>query len=141
MKTVNFSDYKVNRGASWIHGACINTTNISKCSYNNKPPNDTNSMLELAYKYNISFTITNHDDIMILDPGGTEHNTTNTDNLYHKWEETQECIEHILVNITKGKLDEMSYFAALYLCGWKQPLTNIKKTVEWTEFPFGMFFL
>ena len=32
MKTINFTDYRLNRGASWIQGACVNVTNKSLCS-------------------------------------------------------------------------------------------------------------
>ena len=31
----------------------------------------------------------------------------------------------------------MSYFAALDLCGWSEPLSAIEKTVQWTNYEFS----
>eukprot|EP01083_Nonionella_stella_P315015 1136736_1 len=52
-KAVNFSNYGVNVGASWIGGACIS---LSDCSAYTR----VNPMLTAAYKYNISFVLSDY---------------------------------------------------------------------------------
>merc|ERR1719419_398200 len=54
-KTVNFSNYGLNIGASWITGACVVWENCSNIT------DGVNPMLEAAIKYNISWISTLYD--------------------------------------------------------------------------------
>ncbi len=129
-RVVNFSNYMLNIGASWISGACID--NSSDCSHYN----ETNPMLTAAEKYNISFIVQERKRGRILDFGGNEHNTTNSNNRYEKFHKAEECAWNIMENRTETVEadDDMSLFAALYLCGWRKPHDAMDKTVQWNSF-------
>eukprot|EP01084_Bolivina_argentea_P118595 210384_1 len=119
-------NYYLNIGASWISGSCINDTNCAQY-------NETNPMLDAAYKYNFSFVISHYEQGMILDFGGTEHNITNSNNRMNRFWSAQECVSNMLNNVTDHS---MSYFAALHKCGWRTPHTAIDKTIQWVNYEF-----
>ena len=115
-KVVNFSNYMLNIGASWISGACITPSDCSQYSMN--------PMLEAAYKYNISFVVSDFTNGVILDFGGIEHNETNYDDRQSQFYSAQDCAYNIMQNLTQTsniKIDDISYYHALYLCGWRSP--------------------
>eukprot|EP01084_Bolivina_argentea_P061748 112886_1 len=126
-----FSDYMLNIGASWISGACTDSSPNLNCSHYK----ETNPMLTAANKYNISFVITDWSDATVLDFGGTKHNQTDSNNRFNKFWDAQDCISNIMNNITKP--EQMSYFAALYVCGWTKPFEAIDKTVQWYNYDFN----
>eukprot|EP01083_Nonionella_stella_P202368 739343_1 len=66
-KIMNFSNYSLNIGASWISGACINESRLNCSQYH-----QTNPMVAAAYKYNFSFVFSDYVHGFILDPGGTQ---------------------------------------------------------------------
>ena len=142
VKNVEFAGQTINSGASWIHGACLNETNISRCSFNGILPSEINPLLDLADMYAVDYVITDYDSELILEPDNnatnlpSEFNITKSDNAYDRYYEAQDCVNRLIAKIEKGKLNDMSYFAALYLCGWRNPLNAIEKTVQWYEFTF-----
>ena len=134
-KVVNFSNYMLNIGASWISGACLTSVNCSNYTMN--------PMLEAAYKYNISFVVSDFTNGIVLDFGGTEHDETNYKSRASKYYSAQECAYDIMQNLTRSslniqtKIDDISYYHALYLCGWRSPHSTIDKTIEWVNFDFN----
>eukprot|EP01084_Bolivina_argentea_P061749 112887_1 len=136
IKSIDFAGYKLNGGASWIHGACLNESNISRCSYNGIPPTEINPLLELADKYGVDYVISDYDSELILDYGGLKYNITISDKTYDNFYKAQDCINKIIPKIKKGEINDISYFTALYLCGYKKPHSSIEKTVEFNEYTF-----
>eukprot|EP01084_Bolivina_argentea_P061741 112874_1 len=123
-----FSDYMLNIGASWISGACTDSSPNLNCSHYK----ETNPMLTAANKYNISYVISDESNAIILDFGGTEHNKTNSNNIHDKFSSAMDCTRNIMQN----KSYDMSYSAALHLCDWSKPHNAIDKTIQWLNFEF-----
>jgi len=134
-KTINFSNYGLNVGASWICGAC---TEWENCSWTT---NGTNPMQDAADEYNISYFSTwDHWDVT-LDFGGTRTNLTSLWAAYGAFYEAQNCLHQGIANgtIGSGVLDavDVSYGSVLAQCGWTEPLSSIEKTVQWYEYEFN----
>eukprot|EP01084_Bolivina_argentea_P238374 400485_1 len=127
-----FSNYTLGIGASWIAGACTNSSS-NECSHYN----ETNPMLDAALKYNFSFVDSDVTHGTILDFGGMEHNITDSDNSYNKYYDAQDCVQDMIFNTTRfSNPDYISAFAALSLCGWNKPETAIDKTIQWLNLDF-----
>ena len=132
-KVSNFSNYSMNIGASWISGICLD----SNCSSDH---NETNPMFAAAEKYNISYSISEWENGIFLDFGGEEHNETETENTDNAFWDAVECVDELMENASISNpedIEDMSYSAALRLCGWPAPRSSIQKTVQWINFDFN----
>ena len=144
-KVAKFGNYTFNIGASWIEGTCPSfKTNPEDCAYLGHIPTKINPMQTLAEKYNITFTDAGYDDKSVLDfiPKGSNldikfYNKTEVDKAWTKWNDSQECMDELMREMYNDyAFKDISYETAQYKCGWKRPLSNIEKTIEYIGFKF-----
>eukprot|EP01084_Bolivina_argentea_P315227 546083_1 len=144
-KTITNGNYSFNAGASWIEGWC-NTfdTDPEACAYQGHTPTKVNPMQTFTKKYNITTTDAAYFDYKMLEfipPNSNESvhfaNITEVNAALVKWNKTMDCMAELMQEMQNDyNFEDISYFTALYQCDWKQPLSSIEKTVEYTQFTF-----
>eukprot|EP01084_Bolivina_argentea_P067978 123713_1 len=141
MKTVNFGDYNVNQGSTWIQGGgdCLNTDDLADCEYDGVIPTETHPMLIAANKYNISFSsnsLWDYSDLTVLQYGESEkrHDPSYIDSKFAKFEEAHKCILKLSDEVDRNIIDDMPYYEAQYLCGWRKPLDSFERQLDWLDF-------
>ena len=138
-KSVEFANYTLNIGASWITGACIDE-NITDClehqgrDLDNIDIFDMNPMLELANLYGIPYEVSDwYDDSVLIEYGTKLKNyKLSTEDAFKEFWEAQDCVDE-LVNM-ESISEDISYFAALYMCGWRRPHDGMEKTAQWMNY-------
>eukprot|EP01084_Bolivina_argentea_P315225 546080_1 len=139
-KVAKLGNYTFNVGGSWIEGICPTLdTDPAACAYNGHIPKKENPMVTLANKYNITSTDAGYFDYTFLEfiPQGSNEkahfsNKSEVEAAFTKWNTTQDCMAKLMDTISH----DISYFTALYTCGWQQPLSPIEKAVQYVGFTF-----
>jgi polyamine oxidase len=146
---VPFAGTTFNVGASWIEGWCDTfETNPQACAYNGVTPTEVNPMQTLAKKFNLKYTEVNYDDrtqmtvLQFLDANSTAPvnfaDKAEVNDAWNKWDTTQDCMLKLWREMESEDywFEDISYFTALYKCGWAQPLTDVEKMVQYVGFTF-----
>ena len=131
LKTIEFGGHRLNGGASWIHGACLNVTHPMQCSYDGvRAPTSTNPVLELAKRYNMSMRVTNFSDRVMMHENGSVSSEGATA-AFAAFETARTCVRRLRKGMDSS--DDVSFLGALSECGWTAPLSATRKTVEWFQ--------
>merc|ERR1719295_2160082 len=128
-KVVDFAGHSLNVGASWISGACVGWDNCSNVT------TETNPMLVAATKYNISWISIMNDIELFLDTDGEPISSNTTWAVYDKYYSAAYCVDALVANQSVDAYDD-SYASALSQCGWREPLSNLERTIQWYLFDF-----
>jgi len=143
-KVATLGNYSFNVGGSWIEGVCPTfDTDPSACAYNGHTPTKANPMWELAQKYNISSTDAGYFDYSVLEfveKGEDIHfaDAAEVHSVMSRWNDTVDCMAKLMRHMEENdyEFQDISMFAAMYKCGWQQPLSALEKMIVYTQVTF-----